>query len=196
MFVVSEKFNTCNFADGNIPISYGNNLPLILSKLGLGMENLLYWFRINSIQANPGKFRLMIIGKKDCFTHNAKVGSINIKESDVVELLEITIDKDLKQIENLCRNRKHHLHALRWIRKCLTIDKGRLLGNAFIDSQFNYAQLIWVLCHKTLYLEMQKIHHKSLKVIYESTTIKQQCFSSGATFAIFLNKSIHEYCLL
>lgn len=55
----------------------------------------------------------MIIGKKDCFTHNAKVGSINIKESDVVELLEITIDKDLKQIENLCRNRKYHLHALR-----------------------------------------------------------------------------------
>ena len=65
------------------------------------------------MQANPGKFQLMIIGKKDCFKHNAKVGSINIKESDVVELLEITIDKDLKQIENLCRNRKYHLHALR-----------------------------------------------------------------------------------
>lgn len=42
LFVVSEKFNTCNFANGSIPIFYGNNLPLILSKLEHGMENLLY----------------------------------------------------------------------------------------------------------------------------------------------------------
>ena len=39
---------------------------------------------------------------------------------------------------------------------------------SYIDSQFNYAPLIWMFCHKTTYLKMQKIHHKTLKVIYQS----------------------------
>ena len=43
-----------------------------------------------------------------------------------------------------------------------------MLGNAFIDSQFNYAPLIWMFCRKGLYLKMQKIHHKTLKVNYQS----------------------------
>ena len=51
--------------------------------------------------------------------------------------------------------------------KYLTLDKAKLSGNAFIDSQFNYALLIWMFCHKTTFLKMQKIH-KSLKVIYQS----------------------------
>ena len=37
-----------------------------------------------------------------------------------------------------------------------------------MDSQFNYASLIWMFCHKATYLKMQKIYHKSLKVIYQS----------------------------
>ena len=43
-----------------------------------------------------------------------------------------------------------------------------MLGNAFIDSQFNYAPLLWMFCRKTLYSKIEKIHHKTLKVIYES----------------------------
>ena len=77
--------------------------------------------------------------------YSLKTGSITIKESDKVELRGITIDKALnfkKHIENLCRTAQYKLHALRRIRKYLTLDKAKLLGNAFIDSQFNYAPLI------------------------------------------------------
>ena len=55
---------------------------------------------------------------------------------------------------------------MRRIRKFLTIEKAKILGNAFIDSQFNY--VLWMFCRKTLYLKIEKIHHKTLKVIYES----------------------------
>ena len=113
----------------------------------------------------------MILGKKKHLKYSLKIGSITIKESDEVELEGITIDKALnfkKRIENLCRTTQYKLHALRRIRKYLTLDKAKLLGNAFIDSQFNYAPLIWTFCHKATYLKMQKIHHKSLKVIYQS----------------------------
>ena len=86
-------------------------------------------------------------------------------------MLGITIDKKLtfkQHVENLCRKAQYKLHVLRRIRKFLTIKKAKMLGNAFIDSQFNYAPLLWMFCRKTLYSKIEKIHHKTLKVIYES----------------------------
>ena len=43
-----------------------------------------------------------------------------------------------------------------------------MLGNVFIDSQLNYALLIWMFGSDGLYLIMQKIHNKTLKVVYQS----------------------------
>ena len=62
----------------------------------------------------------------------------------------------------------YKLHALRRIRKYLTLDKAKLLGNSFIDIQFNYTPVIWMFCHKNTYLKMQKIHYETPKVIYQS----------------------------
>ena len=58
------------------------------------------------------------------------------------------------------------LHALWHIRRFLTIEKAKILGNAFIDSQFNYAPLIWMFSRKTFYFKVEKFHHRALKVIY------------------------------
>ena len=58
---------------------------------------------------------------------------------------------------------------MRHIRKSIAIEETTILGNAFIDSQFNYAPLLWIFCRKTLYLKIEKIHHKTLKVIDESS---------------------------
>ena len=48
----------------------------------------------------------------------------------------------------------------------LTIEKAKILGNTFIDSQFNYTPLIWIFCRKTFYSKIEKNHHTTLKVIY------------------------------
>ena len=80
-------------------------------------------------------------------------------------------------LKNLCRKAPYKLHALRRIRKFLTIEKAKMLGDAFIDSQFNCAPLLWLFCRKTLYSKIDKIHHKTLKVIYESNDImKTYCY--------------------
>ena len=71
-------------------------------------------------------------------------------------------------LKRFFRKAQCKLHALRCIRTFLTIEKAKMLGNAFIDSQFNYAPLPWMFCRKTLYSKIEKIHHKTLKVIYES----------------------------
>ena len=69
-----------------------------------------------------------------------------------------------KNIENLVRKDECKLHALRRIRKFFTAEKAKILVNAFIDSQFNYAPLIWMFSRKTLHPKIEKIHHRTLKV--------------------------------
>ena len=66
IFLIVEKSGICNFADDNTLYSHGSNLPLILSNLEHGMRSRLYWFKINSHKANPGKFQFMILEKKNC----------------------------------------------------------------------------------------------------------------------------------
>ena len=96
--------------------------------------------------------------------HELKINSIKIEAGDDVLLLRITIDKKLtfkQHVENLCQKAQYKLHAWRHIRTFLTIEKGKMLGNVFIDSHFNYAPLLWIFCRKTLYSKIEKIHYRT-----------------------------------
>ena len=107
----------------------------------------------------------MVLGDK----HILKINLTCVQSSDDVTLLGVMIDKNLtfkKHIDNLVRKSKYKLHDLRRIRKFLTLEKVKLLGNAFIVSQFNYASLIRKFCRKTFYSKIEKNHHRTLKVIY------------------------------
>ena len=98
------------------------------------------------------------------------INSITVKERNELISLGITTDNKLvfkKHIDSLCRTAEYKLHALTRIREYLTLDKAILLGNMVINSQFNYAPLIWMFCRKTLYHKIEKIHHRTLKVIYQ-----------------------------
>ena len=139
------------------------------------------------MKANPGKFQFMILGDRSHHKHELKINSIKVEASDDVLLLGITIDKKLtfkQHVENLCRKAQYKLHALRRIRKFLTIEKAKMLGNAFIDSQFNYAPLLWMFCRKTLYSKIEKIHHRTLKVIYQSNDTYENLLLQSNTVSV------------
>ena len=128
------------------------------------------WFKINSLRANPRKFQFMVLGanENDCF--NLNVAGKIIRSSSEVKLLGITFNYDLKfkkHINELCRKASYKLHALQRIWRYLSVDKAKLLANAFIDSQFDYAPLIWTFVGKTIIKKICKIHHGTLQLVYD-----------------------------
>ena len=117
------------------------------------MVNVLKWFKVNSMKANPQKCQFMILSKSTRQAVILNINNIKIRESQNVELLGFTIDNRLTfkdHINMLCRRASYKLHALRRIRKYLTLEKSKLLYNAFINNQFNYASIIWMFCSKTI----------------------------------------------
>ena len=124
---------------------------LICQDLGYDMQNILKWFKVNSMKPNPSKFQFMILRKSTRQSIILSINNMKIRESSNVVLLGLTIDNRLTfkdHIHILCRRASFKLHALRKIRKHLTIDKTKLLYNAFINSRFNYASLVWMFSHK------------------------------------------------
>ena len=91
---------------------------------------------------------------------------IKAEESQKVVLLGLGIDNRLTfkdHVDMFCRTANYKLHALRRIRRYLTLEKTKLLYNVFINNQFNYASVIWMFCRKKDYLKIEKIQYKALK---------------------------------
>ena len=127
-------------------------------------------FSINSLKPNLGKFQCMILGTKDhSFVLN--ISKSKIERSAKVTLLGVKIDQQLKfksHIKELCRKVAYKLRALRRIRKYLTVEKAKLLANAFFNSQFTSATLIWMFTGKSSIARICKIHFRALKVVYSN----------------------------
>ena len=123
-------------------------MKTVLENLKHDAGKLLYWFKINSMKANPEKFQFMIPSKKSYQPQKCFVNTFTIDQSDEAELLGLTIDKESKHIDKLCRNGQYKLYTLRRIRKYLSLGKTKMLGNSFIDNQLNYVPLIWMFCKR------------------------------------------------
>ena len=171
LFLFIERTNICNFTDDSTIYSCNINLQTILKDPKYDMQNILKWFKVNSMKPNPKKFQFMILGKSTRQSIILNINNLKIRESSSVVLLGLTIDNRLTfkdHISILLRRASFKLHTLRRIRKYLTAVKARLLYNAFINSQFNYASIIWMFCHKQDYLKIEKIQYKALKIVYNS----------------------------
>ena len=141
----TKNCEICNVADDSTLSSGGMELSSILESLRQDMKIILKWFRIDSLKANPRKFQFMILEKRQCNKAEIKINSIVINKSDTVQSLGLTTDNKLtvnEHTNNLYCNPSYKLYVLRRMRKCLTQYQGKLLYNAFINSQFNYAPII------------------------------------------------------
>ena len=171
LFFVILKTEICNFADDNTIYDCDCDLQKIFTNLEYDLNNLFEWFKVNSLKANPSKFQFMVMGRDVPNNLSININGTPIEASSTVVLLGVTIDKQLRfraHVDNICRNAKYKIYALQRIRKYLTVTKARLLSNSFIQSQLNYAPLIWMFSGNEATTKMNKIHYRSLKVVHNS----------------------------
>ena len=66
-----------------------------------------------------------------------------IKSSDAVELLGITLDKNInfkRHIQNICRKANNKTKTFFGLRRCLNLEQARvLIEAAYISSKFRYS---------------------------------------------------------
>ena len=170
IFFIQET-EVCNFADDTTIYSCSLNYKGAARKLSNDTYIVLNWFKVNTMVANPGKFQIMFLGSK---TDNSKITfaieNKKIKCKREVKLLEITIDKKLtstKHFANICSLANNRLRALTRIRRFLSTEQAKYLSEAYIISAFKYCPLIWMFCNKTSNNQINQIHKRTLRLVYE-----------------------------
>ena len=121
--------------------------------------------------ANPGKFQIMFLGSKiDNSKIKFAIKNKQIKCKREVKLLGITIDEKLtfaKHVANIRSLAKNRLRTLTRIRRFLSMEQTKYLSEAYIMSAFKYCSLIWMFYNKTSNNQINKIHKRTLRLVFE-----------------------------
>ena len=88
-------------------------------------------------------------------------------------------------ISNICRKVSRKLSALGRIAGYITLEKRRMLFKAFIESQFNYCPLIWMLHLRTMNNKINRLHERSLRIVYsDQSSTFEELLERDKTFSI------------
>ena len=101
-------------------------LSIILAALHLTVQNefdnAFHWYKINGLKANPEKFQVMILGKTSR-KYNFKVGDIEIKKKDQINLLGVNLDSKLtfsKHVSDICDRVNNQLKVIKRFRNIVS----------------------------------------------------------------------------
>ena len=159
----------CNFADDNTISSCDSSLEVVRRHLRSDLERAIYWYKINSLVANPAKFQMIFFGHS--ITQKISVAGVNITATETVKLLGIEIDNKLNfehHIRKLCKSVNNKTNALLRIRNYIDVLKARQILNSYILSTFNYCCIIWMFCSKKCNNGIDKAHKRGLRAVYQN----------------------------
>ena len=157
LFFICENDDIVSYADDTIPYTCARGTPTVISGLESTSEKLINWFEKNHLKANPEKCHLLLSSKSSIET---KIGGISVKPSKMETLLGVSIDSELNfenHILNTYSKVSRKLSALGRIAGYITLEKRRMLFKAFIESQFNYCLLIWMLHSRTINSKINRL---------------------------------------
>ena len=113
-----------------------------------------------------------------------------------MKLLGITIDEKLtftKHIANICSLANNRLRALTRIRRYLSTEQTKYLSEAYIMSAFKYCPLIWMFCNKTSNNQINKIHKRTHRLVYEMQDANFEDLLLKATRGMFMKVTYTRY---
>ena len=171
IFMFVGKSKLYNYADDNTLSASDQNPENVVSALTHDSKNLIDWFRLNQMQANPDKFQGIAIGKKSFDEiKSLRLGGTEIKFDEEVKLLGVTIDFKLNfntHISTLCKKASKQLNCLKRLGKYLTRLGKLTIYHSFILSNFNYCPLAWHFCSESNTKKMERIQERALRFIYD-----------------------------
>ena len=154
-----EDLDIASYADDTTIYTVNEKKESVISAL-------FGWFNNNFMKANSDKSHPII---RCIEATTAMIDGLPIHSSKTEVLLGITIDHELKfddHVNYLCKKASLKLNALTRITHFTNVSKKRIIMKSFIESQFAYCPLIWMLHSRRLNDKINRIHERALRITY------------------------------
>ena len=166
LFLFFNQIEIASYADDTTPYTCAEDLDTVILNLEEIASTLLDWFQYNHLKANAEKCHLILSTKNEL---SAKIGNSVIKNSKCEKLLGILVDCDLNfdlQLKAVLAKVSKKLNALRRVATYMTIEKRRIVMKAFIQSQFSYCPLVWMMHSRSFNNRINCLHERALRTVY------------------------------
>ena len=178
-------FNFCckvyNYADDNTLSCSESDVEILKQKMIVDCQLAMKWFDMNSMKANASKFQFMLLSRNEqpvAFNDVIRICDAEIKPSNYVNILGVEIDKDLKfnlHIDEVCRSTGKQINALKRIKHFLEKGCKMTIYNSYINSNFNYCSIVWMLTNKC---NMDKLERTNKRALRFATNKESLCYES------------------
>ena len=118
------------------------------------------------MKTNPVQCNLLLSTKTP---EVISIDGIQITSSTAETLLGITIDSELNfenQLSAMWNKVSRKINVLGRVVNYMSLEKRRIVMKTFIESQFNYCPLIWMLHSRTINNKINRLHEKALRIVY------------------------------
>jgi hypothetical protein len=169
MFYFIKSAILLNYADDNTIISDHFELDKLIECLTTESNIAINWFDNNGMQANPSKFQIIMSHRYHNSFKPINIGNISVMPQENVKLLGIIFDRKLtfnSHVDAICKKASRALNVLKRFSKTLNTENKLKIYQSFITSNFTYCPTIWHFCGKTQTRNMEKIHERSLRFVF------------------------------
>ena len=137
------------------------------------LGNLNKWLISNKLTLNTAKTEFMLIGSRQKLSTlssqpELSIDNVPIENVTSVISLGIFIDENLRwqtHIDKLSKKIASGIAAIKRIRDFVPTPTLHCIYNDLIQSQFDYCNIVWRNCGKTLFDRLQKLQNRAARVL-------------------------------
>ena len=177
LFYFLEDLNIASYADDTTIYTVNERKESVISALETSSSLHFGWFNNNFMKANSDKIRLIMSCTK---ATTAMIDGLPIDSSKTEFLLGTTIDHELKfddHVNYLCKKTSLKLNALARVAHFMNVSNKRIIMKSFIESQFGYCPLIWMLHSRGLNYKINCIHERALRITHNDNYHQTENYS-------------------
>ena len=135
------------------------------------LGNLKKWLISNKLTLNTAKTEFMLIGSRQKLSTlssqpELSIDNVPIEKVTSVKSLGIFIDENLRWQAHINKlSKTFPSGAIKRIRYFVPTPTLHCIYNALIQSQFDYCNIVWGNCGKTLFDRLQKLQNRAARVL-------------------------------
>ena len=161
------------YADDTHLTYASSNLENVQFCLNEDLANVFDWLQANKLTLNMTKTEFMLIGSRqrlDTLTTSPtiRMNSTQVSNVRATKSLGVMIDDKLdwhNHIEKLTKKIASGIGALKRIRHLIPASTLHLIYQALIKPHFDYCDIVWSNCGKTLRDKLQKLQNRAARVL-------------------------------
>ena len=162
------------YADDTAIYFSSKNVNDVVNRINCDLENIDNWLACNKLSLNVDKTHFMIIGTPQRLANlhdvdlNVHIKGARIQRANHCKHLGVEIDDKLIWNEQIDKVRKKVLTGLYFMKKAANFIPKQyqsMLYNCIIAPYFNYCNVVWGRCNKTLCNKLQVLQNRAAKII-------------------------------